>query len=294
MTNPDTSTLNGALEQLGITMADNLVTMGVSDADPSDGLTTLAGKILEIAPVPPTPTPASLDLSLTAGKQILSYVDRASGNEYATLSALVLDENDDPLPGVSVSIYKDNVLWYTAETGAGGTISKTYDSEGVGDVSFHAVCGSFVTERFAIEDCTYYSTTTHTVYNATLDIPLPTTFTLEYIQKQFSTTYSVPYLDIGDSTNNRMLIGQYAKAGTNGIIVYKGSQTNHPYGTNIPLNQDNMIWFKYDGTKYYYKLNDGTVMEVADANVTLSKLIHVEGAGGNTGNYLKNIKIKPL
>ena len=72
MTNPDTSTLNGALEQLGITMADNLVTMGVSDADPSDGLTTLAGKILEIAPVPPTPTPASLDLSLTAGKQILS------------------------------------------------------------------------------------------------------------------------------------------------------------------------------------------------------------------------------
>ena len=152
MTNPDTSTLNGALEQLGITMADNLVTMGVSDADPSDGLTTLAGKILEIAPVPPTPTPASLDLSLTAGKQILSYVDRASGNEYATLSALVLDENDDPLPGVSVSIYKDNVLWYTAETGAGGTISKTYDSEGVGDVSFHAVCGSFVTERYDIQD----------------------------------------------------------------------------------------------------------------------------------------------
>ena len=51
MTSPDTNTLNGALEQLGITMAENLVTMGVLDADPSDGLTTLAGKILDIEPI---------------------------------------------------------------------------------------------------------------------------------------------------------------------------------------------------------------------------------------------------
>ena len=41
MTNPDTNTLNGALEQLGITMAENLVTQGVQ-ASASDGLTTLA------------------------------------------------------------------------------------------------------------------------------------------------------------------------------------------------------------------------------------------------------------
>jgi len=45
MTN-DTSTLNGALAELGETLADNLVTMGVTDADPSDGLTTLANKVL--------------------------------------------------------------------------------------------------------------------------------------------------------------------------------------------------------------------------------------------------------
>ena len=47
MTNPDTNTLNGALEQLGITMADNLVAQGVT-ASANDGLTTLAGKILDI------------------------------------------------------------------------------------------------------------------------------------------------------------------------------------------------------------------------------------------------------
>ena len=138
-------------------LVENLETMGVTGYDETDGLTTLINAVLEIGPTPPTPTPASLDLSLTAGKQILSYADVGSGTEYATFTATVLDQNDDPLPGVSVSIYKDNVLWYTAETGAGGTISKTYDSEGVGDVSFHAVCGSFVTERFVVRDVHYYA-----------------------------------------------------------------------------------------------------------------------------------------
>ena len=46
MTN-DTTTLNGALSELGETMAANITTKGVS-ASASDGLTTLAGKILQI------------------------------------------------------------------------------------------------------------------------------------------------------------------------------------------------------------------------------------------------------
>ena len=48
MTNPDTNTLNGALSELGETMAANITTKGVS-ASASDGLTTLAGKILQIS-----------------------------------------------------------------------------------------------------------------------------------------------------------------------------------------------------------------------------------------------------
>ena len=44
----DTTTLNGALETLGETLADNLTTMGVTDVDANDGLTTLARKILDI------------------------------------------------------------------------------------------------------------------------------------------------------------------------------------------------------------------------------------------------------
>ena len=102
------------------------------------------------------PTPASLDLSLTAGKQILSYADVSSGNEYATLTATVLDENDDPVEGATVELYKDNVLWDTLTTSSAGTVSKTYTSIGAGDVSFKAECGSLVTETFVITDIFYY------------------------------------------------------------------------------------------------------------------------------------------
>ena len=44
------STLNGSLVCLGRRMASHLTTMGVVDADPSDGLTTLADKILDVEP----------------------------------------------------------------------------------------------------------------------------------------------------------------------------------------------------------------------------------------------------
>ena len=63
MTN-DTNTLNGALQELGETMASNLVSMGVTGADASDGLTTLANNILDIAPSVGGITPTvSIDLS---------------------------------------------------------------------------------------------------------------------------------------------------------------------------------------------------------------------------------------
>ena len=60
MTN-DTSTLNGALTELGENMADNLVTKGVTDATASDGLTTLSNKILQI----PTGSGITLDTDIT-------------------------------------------------------------------------------------------------------------------------------------------------------------------------------------------------------------------------------------
>ena len=55
----DTTTLNGALSELGETLAANITTKGVT-ASASDGLTTLAGKVLQISGGSPTPTPTTL------------------------------------------------------------------------------------------------------------------------------------------------------------------------------------------------------------------------------------------
>ena len=292
MTNPDTSTLNGALEQLGITMADNLVTMGVSDADPSDGLTTLAGKILEIAPVPPTPTPASLDLSLTAGKQILSYADVSSGTEYATFTATVLDQNDDPLPGVSVSIYKDNVLWYTAETGAGGTISKTYDSEGVGDVSFHAVCGSLVTESFVVRDAIYYNPDSITS-STELNIPnFPTNFVATFtVHRTTSTQTNQSWLEVGSNSSNCIFGGLDGRAGGLGVYVKVNGSYERYQQTDgvIPMNTDALIEFKYDNGVITVKYGN-TTKSVSSSTITTRTYVKANVIT----NIMKELLIMPL
>lgn len=51
----DTTTLNGALSELGETLATNITSKGVS-ASASDGLTTLANKVLQISGDTPTPS----------------------------------------------------------------------------------------------------------------------------------------------------------------------------------------------------------------------------------------------
>ena len=46
----ENNTLNEALKNLGELMATNLSAMGALSANASDGLTTLAGKILDVEP----------------------------------------------------------------------------------------------------------------------------------------------------------------------------------------------------------------------------------------------------
>ena len=156
MTNPDTNTLNGALEQLGITMADNLVTMGVSDADPSDGLTTLASKILEIAPVPPV-----FDgITLTSDKSILSYAD----SEYATLSAqLTSSGSPASVSGETVTfeVRKSSddslVETLTGSTNSTGLATVSYYGKGSGDLYIKSSAQSITSTTYNIEDCKYWN-----------------------------------------------------------------------------------------------------------------------------------------
>ena len=110
MTN-DTSTLNGALQELGETMASNLQAKGVT-ASASDGLTTLAGKILTI---PSGGSCYHIEFSED------SYV--AVGGT-ATLE-IMLQENYAPKSGATVTVTGSDSSLYTGITNSLGIASVT-------------------------------------------------------------------------------------------------------------------------------------------------------------------------
>ena len=290
MTNPDTSTLNGALEQLGITMADNLVTMGVSDADPSDGLTTLAGKILDIGPTPPTPTPASI--SLTGTKNILSYAD----SESSVLTATVLDDNDDPVEGATVELYKDNVLWDTLTTGSAGTVSKTYTSAGIGDVGFTVECGSLVTERYSLQDCLRYNALTSNdgVFN------IPSGVTYSYGSSGLSVTNDnwkgVPLTDVIHQ-DYQFEFDITAINLQNNDGFYSG------FKASADLSDDTLITnqFIFRTTGHYkFVIENNTVKWYKDNTLQQTETLSASNSywwwwtGGTRTFTMKDLKIKPL
>lgn len=110
MTN-DTSTLNGALQELGETMAANLTQQGVTSSA-SEGLTTLAGKILDIQ---------------TGGS---CYKIEFSEDSYiavggsATLE-ISLQENYAPKSGATVTVTGSDSSLYTGITNSNGIASVT-------------------------------------------------------------------------------------------------------------------------------------------------------------------------
>ena len=128
----DTNTLNGALRELGETMAANLTEQGVPSTY-DEGLTTLAGKILDIQG-----GGSSFDgISLTSDKDIISYYDEES----ATLTAQLLDGTSPAqVAGETVTFEvrkaSDDSLveTLTADTDSSGEASVYYLGKGAGDL----------------------------------------------------------------------------------------------------------------------------------------------------------------
>ena len=299
MTNPDTSTLNGALEQLGITMADNLVTMGVSDADPSDGLTTLAGKILEIAPVPPTPTPASIDL--TGTKSILSYAD----SESATLSATVLDSNDDPMEGVTVTFYNGSTSMGTADTNSSGIATKSYASRGSGDVSFTASVGTIVSKIYELQDKWYYNDGTK-LTGLTIGSGVSCVVENDYlkISKSYSgEDYVILPLQFTTSdnfiiewevaclgTNQRTAFWLNTAASSTGLwCCYEGGHfTGNSIGGSIPTTTTSLDV----GDKIYLKQENGVISILKNDETIFSKSMSFSSSTYKFGYYTNSGRVQ--
>lgn len=300
MTN-DTTTLNGALQELGETMADNLITMGVTDAQASDGLTTLANRILDVPVTPVTPT-----LTLTSNKLVLSYADSDTLTLTATLTG-------GTVSGQTIEFFNGSTSMGTAQTNSSGVATMTYSATGGGDVVFSATKNSLSSNSLTVEDCTFYDSFTSDNSRFTL---VQGTASLEYSNTGLKYTGTAT-TDCIYQLNAELPNGEYtvecdvtalpssgysSGIGTEDAQILKGNTglyaryisksgdffNNKSY--TIPFHLKIEVTGSTSKTIKYYK--DDVLMGTG-SNVTQNKQLRLRSY---SGRYItiKDLKIKPL
>ena len=279
MTN-DTTTLNGSLRQLGETMASNLTTQGVPSTY-DEGLTTLAGKILDIQ------GGGGRTLTLVSDVDILSFAD---GDE-ATLTATLLEDGSG-VGGESVEFYRyvdgvNDVLIDTQDTNSSGVATGTYTSAGIGDIQVYAKVRTLVSKRYEVEDCwKYFTESSASISN----FQLPSgAFKLECSVVKTGNYNGVIHL--WQTSNTTVGFGFLNTADYNyDLGYYNGSSWNRQtLGTSssgqsvsLTLTYANGVFTLSDGT------NSITLNKTCENPLSKFEIEH------KTGLSFSNVKIKPL
>ena len=304
MTN-DTNTLNGALRELGETMAANLTQQGVSSTW-DEGLTTLAGKILNISPGP-TPTPASI--TLTSDKSILSYAD----SESATLSATVKDSSSQVMEGVTVEFFNGSTSMGTATTNSSGVATKSYASAGSGDVSFTAGVGSLVSETYVVEDCLVYDPLTSSSGKWTIPSGVTSNYSSDGWKATASAYKQVKLTDkLTSSCSVEFTLSDYSNTQYTGIIIYAytngdstpnqaillGGTTNASnrkvFNTTLSHDLIKGEVYRIEYTSSTLKVYEGdTLLGQASSSVGLPTRFEFHVSDNRWAIY-KDLKVKPL
>ena len=291
--------LNSSLQILGQLMATNLQSKGVT-ANASDGLTTLANKILQVGP-----TPIGYNLELTSDKNIFSFYD----HEYCVLTATLLDSNGNGVSGEEIVFKANGGVLGTVITGDNGVSQCTYQSTGVGDVTITTECMN-LTKTLSIEDCilanvnaSYTGTSpSDTVYSLGYDEIADLSsidFEMEWTFRQTksgcdvclgaSSEFSVTPI----KSNYRVLLGNSGS----GVIRYgyRTTSTNASTKGSIGVNTDVSMRIVKNGTSFRYYVNDellGTKTVNFWANYHMFGIHTVQWNTGTT--TISNLKIKPL
>lgn len=255
--------LNSSLQTLGQLMATNLQSKGVT-ANASDGLTTLANKILQVGP-----TPIGSNLKLTSDKNILSFYD----NEYCVLTATLFDSNGNGVSGEEIIFKANGGLLTTVITNDNGVAQCTYQSTGVGDVTITAE-GMALQGTCSIEDCilanvnaSYTGTSTSdTVYSLGYDeIADLSNVDFEFSFKFHQTGYGCDVC-LGASSefsvspiksNYRIFIGN--SGGGNTRCGYRTTSTTNEGGSTsgeVSLNTTHNMKIVKKDNRFDYYLND--------------------------------------
>ena len=236
----DTTTLNGALSELGETIADNLESMGVTGADASDGLTTLAGKILDI----------EKGIILTTSVQCVASASEITVGESVLLTATLSANYDDSidlygkLGGATIKFKQGNTVIGTGVTDVNGVASYTFTPDTTGTYTITAVFEG--SDNF--DGCTSAGVSV-TVKEAVLELSVHAS--QDIIQSGDSTTITASLTDGTSGMSGRTLSYQIKHGST---IITSGSDTTDTNGE---------IQFTYVGTA----IGDVTIIVSYDITV---------------------------
>ena len=298
LTGEDEMSLNSSLQTLGQLMATNLQSKGVT-ANASDGLTTLANKILQVES-----NPMGYNLELTSDKNILSFYD----NESCTLTATRLDSNGNGVSGEEIVFKANGELLDTVITDDYGGSQYLYQSAGVGDVTITAECMN-LTETYTLEDCNYYSETgTTLVQNDSTDTSYPSNipyhhegtgkYMVEFdftMRTQFRFYYaSTEVTAKGDPIDYGY--GFSRDASGNFVISTRTTTTsNSSYTTGLTNGETRRIKMIIDGTTVSFYDNGNLIRTQTNDWLTTHPPAYFSWATWTTGTVtVRNIKVKQI
>ena len=214
-------------------------------------------------------TPVVSKILLTTDKPVLSHYD----NESCTLTATLLDSNNNGVSGEEIIFKANGGVLGTVITGDNGVAQCTYQSTGVGDVTITAE-GMALQGTCSIEDCilanvnaSYTGTSTSdTVYSLGYDeIADLSNVDFEFSFKFHQTSYGCDVC-LGASSefsvspiksNYRIFIGNSGNGNTR--YGYRTSTTVNAGGSTsgeVSLNTTHNMKIMKEGTLFKYYLND--------------------------------------
>ena len=255
-----------------------------------------------------TPTPIPVDnVTLVSDKSILSAYD----SDTATLSATVLDENNQPLSDISVEFFKDNASLGSVDTNDNGIATKTYSATGDGDVSITAECDSVSSTAITIEDCLYFNDGS-SVGSLEVGSNVSCTSNGSYITITTSTSgekyVTLPVILVNN--DNWVFEVQIADTGTTQPLALNHDNASKWFGHSISGNQ----WFCNSGTNdtytQAYQVGDTLALHrengvdtcILNNSITVSNRSASHNSTFKVGFYtnrsrvqkVKNIKLKSL
>jgi len=157
-----------------------------------------------------------------------------------------------------------------------------------GDLYIKGICGIIFSEIY-VEDCWHYSDTIYdTSTNPNISLVGLTDLEIEF-QLLKSANNSIAYMELGENSNNKYLVGlvgsQYydLRVYNNGSIIWNNAKSGLPNGTY------NAVFTKESGV-ITWKCNNQTI-STSDSSVNLNTIFNISCS--NSGKIGK-IKVKPL